>query len=164
MQKFTSLVVAVFCLAALLLAGSFLSAGATAQSSDQRRGFYLTTPTRTGGQALTACAPGFHMASLWEILDPSNLRYDTTLGFTIDDAGSGPPTAFHGWIRTGTKASGFRPAPRANCHAWESSSAVDYGTIVRLSVAWSFDAVTASPWSPGHESCSVAQRVWCVQD
>ena len=164
MQKLTRFVIAGFCLAGLLLAGSFLAAGAKAQSSDQRRAFYLTTTTRTGGQALTACAPGFHMASLWEILDPSNLKYDTTLGFTIDDAGAGPPTAFSGWIRTGTKASGFRPAPRANCHAWESSSALDFGTLVRLSGAWSFEGVTVSPWSPNHESCSVPQHVWCVQD
>lgn len=164
MQRITSLVIVVFCLGALLVASSFLTAGVKAQSSDQRRTFYLTITTRTGGQALTACAPGFHMASLWEILDPSNLRYDTILGITLDDAGAGPPTALPGWIRTGTKASGFLPAPRANCHAWQSSSGLDYGALVRLSPAWNFDAVTASPWAPGNESCSVPQRVWCVQD
>jgi hypothetical protein len=27
------------------------------------------------------CAVGYHMASLWEIHEPSNLRYDTALGF-----------------------------------------------------------------------------------
>jgi hypothetical protein len=46
------------------------------------------------------------MASMWEISDPSNLRYDTQLGVTTADSGFGPPAgtsfvAFFGWVRTG---------------------------------------------------------------
>ena len=40
------------------------------------------------------------MASLGEIHDTSNLRYDTDLGLTLADSGFGPPIVF-GWIRTG---------------------------------------------------------------
>lgn len=53
---------------------------ANANANKGPRGFYLTTTTHTGDQALAACAAGFHMASLWEILDPSNLRYEPTPG------------------------------------------------------------------------------------
>ena len=77
----------------------------------QPRKFYLTkTEDYTGSQALSACASGYHMASLWEIFDTSNLRYDTALGASSTDSGSGPPVAVYfglghfegdGWIRTG---------------------------------------------------------------
>jgi len=49
--------------------------------------FYLTTTTHDGDSALTACGPGFHMASLWEIHDPSDVEYDTTRGLTSADSG-----------------------------------------------------------------------------
>ena len=68
--------------------------------------FYLTKDSFQGGQALTACAKPFHMASLWEILDPSNLKYDTGRGYINDDSGSGAPANVIGWIRTGGPASG----------------------------------------------------------
>ena len=35
------------------------------------RKFYLTKTEHNGAQALSACAPGYHMASLWEIHDPT---------------------------------------------------------------------------------------------
>jgi hypothetical protein len=76
---------------------------------DTRKSYYLTQTTHNGSQPLTACAAGYHMASLWEIFDTSNLKYDTALGAVSNDSGSGPPTvvivAGHilnaGWIRTG---------------------------------------------------------------
>ena len=43
--------------------------------------FYLTRTTHVGNQVLTACAAGYHMASLWEILDPSNLKSQHGIGF-----------------------------------------------------------------------------------
>ena len=65
------------------------------------REFYLTKTSFDGAHALTACASGFHMASLWEIFNVSVLEYDTSLGFTSADSGFGPPTVQNGWIRTG---------------------------------------------------------------
>src|SRR5512133_3687902 len=72
--------------------------------------FYLTKTSHNGAEALTACAAGYHMASFWEIRDPSNLRYNTAYGYKTDDSGLGPPTA-GGWIRTGSAASGADPDP-----------------------------------------------------
>lgn len=72
------------------------------QGKQQRGGrkFYLTRDRYDGSHALSACADGYHMASLW-ILDPSNLSYDTNLGISLADAGFGPPVVAPGWIRTG---------------------------------------------------------------
>ena len=88
---------------------------------DPRRSFYLTQTSHTGSQALTACAEDYHMASLWEILDPSNLRYNTELGHKKADSGSGPPVAY-GFARTGREALGGGPIGAINCHAWTSDS------------------------------------------
>ena len=42
-----------------------------AQAPSMRQ-YYVTTTKKPGGEATTACAAGYHMASLWEILDTSN--------------------------------------------------------------------------------------------
>jgi hypothetical protein len=80
----------------------------------------LTKNSADGSQALTACAAGFHMASLWEIFDPSNLQYDGTLGRTNDDSGFGPPTADFflngGWVRTGFGSSATGAVGETNCN------------------------------------------------
>src|SRR5713101_2701163 len=73
------------------------------------RRFYLTTATFQGNKVIDACARGFHMASRFEVLDVSTLRYDSRIGLTSDDSGSGPPShaaAYGsqdptGWVRTG---------------------------------------------------------------
>ena len=95
------------------------------------RKFYLTRTEHDGAHALTACAGGYHMASLWEIFDTSNLRYDTELGFTRDDSGFGPPIA-QGWIRTGYIASGFGPPGLINCKAWTSANHGDWDLLLFL--------------------------------
>ena len=126
--------------------------------------FYLTKDSFQGGQALTACAKPFHMASLWEILDPSNLKYDTGRGYINDDSGSGAPANVIGWIRTGGPASGAGGSGGANCNAWTSSSNLDTGTDVELSQGWNGAANVASPWNADTELCNGSLRVWCVQD
>src|SRR4030095_14217317 len=92
-----------------------------------------------------------HMASLWEIDDLTNLRYNRDLGVTgDDDSGSGPPTFMAGWIRTGsTSFSGSVPG-RANCNLWASSSG-GAGTNVFLPAFWfsppdGHDLTVIDPW------------------
>jgi len=57
---------------------------------DTRKSYYVTKTSHDGSEALTACAEGYHMASLWEIFDTSNLRYNTQLGATAPRFGSRP--------------------------------------------------------------------------
>jgi hypothetical protein len=128
------------------------------------RNFYLTKTEHIGSQALSACATGYHMASLWEIHDPTELRYNTDLGFTRDDSGLGPPTNALGWIRTGYQADTVLPG-NANCNAWTSDSGTHNGTSVRLHDDWAIAGDNITPWrvSVGG-SCANGRPVWCVQD
>ena len=43
-------------------------------ASSGMRQYYVTTTYHYGADADDACASGYHMASLWEIMDPSNLK------------------------------------------------------------------------------------------
>jgi hypothetical protein len=115
-------------------------------------------------EACGAVPAGFHMASLWEIFEPSHLRYDTALGVTDGGLGLRCSDRDSRMVRTGAGPSGFQPAPRANCHAWASSEAADFGTLVALSAAWAFDGLGASPWAAVDDTCSSARPVWCVED
>ena len=165
---------ALFVLLAFLAGTLFSNQPVSAQrvKDDGRRTFYLTQSFFDGSQALNACAAGFHMASIYEILDPTNLKYDTTLGITTGDSGSGPPQgpAKGGWVRTGygafpeegpvvtTPATGNQ-----TCGAWTSNSG--QGTTVQLFVGWDFhEAPRMNPWWPALVSCSEQLRVWCVRD
>jgi len=107
-----------------------------------QRSFYLTQSPKNGKYATTACADGYHMASLWEILDPSNLKYNTELGERRADSGDGPPSGLNGWIRTGyeSDASSSDPVGKVNCSAWKSNNPSDWGTVVYLEFDWSTSA------------------------
>jgi len=139
---------------------------------DQRRLYYLSQNTRTGSGALTGCVAGYHMASLWEIFDPSNLKYNRELGLTGDDSGFGPPISVNGegavgWIRTGNDADSGSTAGQANCNAWTLENGdVASGTVVQPALDWrtSTTATSVSPWIAKTVFCSFPQHVWCVQD
>ena len=105
------------------------------------------------------------MASVWELVDPSNLRYDTTQGFSQDDSGSGPPTLAGGWVRTGGEADEAGVPGTSNCNAWTSSNPFGEGTVVALPRIWNAtDVSVVHPWFAGGEICAEPTRVWCVQD
>lgn len=143
----------------------FLLSIISAEAKGPRK-FYLTQGSFNGSQALTACAQDYHMASLWEIFDTTNLRYDTTLGQTEDDSGSGPPSSDAGWVRTGSRSSGTDGTGGVdNCFAWTSDNSDHYGTIVFLTSAWDLpprDRI--DPWRGPAIGCNANVRVWCVQD
>jgi hypothetical protein len=123
--------------------------------------YYLTTATVLGGFALTACQAGFHMASMYELWDPSNLEYVSPPGVTYSDLGTGPP-ASPGWVHTGGTTSSSSTDPAPNCDDWISASSVKYGTVFR----YRYSHASGIPPSllAFSESCDDAQRVWCIQD
>jgi hypothetical protein len=129
------------------------------------RKFYITQTLHDGDDVLSACADGYHTASLWEIFDVSNLRYDTQIGLTAPDSGFGPPTNFAGWIRTGIVPS---PGPEpgfANCFLWTRATPDILGTRVFLPADWdSTGATLIHPWVASATSCHQPSQVWCVQD
>jgi hypothetical protein len=140
---------------------------------DNLRGsFYLTKTAHSGSQARSACATGYHMASLWEIFDPSNHKYDHVLGKTSPDAGVGPPTyslqigGSLGWIRTGSLAQEVPPSwpGRGHCGGWTRTDAVLSGTVVGLIGDWTGPGTAISPWHATVARCDLDFPVWCVAD
>lgn len=139
-----------------------LTAGASAM-----RTFYLTNLANyNGSQALTACLPGYHMASMWEIFDLGSLRYATELSEArkLADSGFGPPLSSSGWIRTGSSSSAGAQVGVANCSVWTSSAGGSNGTQAGINPSVLNPAVNISPWDMLVVACSSASRVWCVQD
>lgn len=138
-----------------------------------RRRFYLTTTRHDGSQAPTACAAGFHMASVWEIREPGVLDYESTLGATTADSGDGPPTApgigvappndFYGWVRSGYVAVGNSTG--MNCSAFTSNSPSFGGPVIGLYYEIGVNNSTAiAPWFWSFYNCSQTYRVWCAED
>jgi len=138
---------------------------ATTTSTAPVRHFYLTKArTFDGSHALTACATGYHPASIWEIHEPSALSYNKTLGLTFPDSGAGPPTESQGWVRTGLPGEVANQAGVANCNVWTSNSSSDYGTRVQLGVTALVPPEVVSPWDEFTQPCSLAGPVWCVKN
>ena len=136
----------------------------SAVSSELLR-YYLTKNTYNGANASNACTTGYHMASMWEIIDTSNLKYNPILGFTTVDSGQGPPNVAGAYVHTGyfSSAGSGDSTGSANCNAWTSESMWDWGTYVSLSYQWN-NPETISIWKAYRGSCINSLRVWCVAD
>jgi hypothetical protein len=145
-----------------LLAVVALTVGAPARAEAKTK-YYLTTGTFQGNAVLTACASGYHMASLWEIRDTSNLQYDTSRGLTQADSGSGPPSEAWGWIRTGSSSNSTGDIGTSNCIVWTTNAGDRYGTILSLTGYWVGAGSVISPWVATSYSCDTAIHVWCVR-
>ena len=145
---------------------------ATITAPSPVREFYLTQHTFDGSHVLTACATGFHMASVWEIHEPSNLKYATGRGVKFADSGAGPPAGGVGWIRTGYLSGGStsgRPIGETNCNAWTSNNSADVGAVDGLAPGyWESGSPTSpiAPWTALSATCDRATifGVWCVQN
>ncbi len=150
----------------LLLATKDDLATASPELVTGQRRYYITDLAQQPNQALTACAAGFHFASLWEIADPSGLQYDTTLGQTTLDSGGGPSTTQGlGWVRTGYNfADVNNTAGHANCNLWTSNNNSHYGTVAVLPQIWTSGAQDLSVWDVDVRTCNFTLGVWCVED
>jgi hypothetical protein len=141
------------------------------------RGYYLTKNTITGSKVLTACASGYHFASIWEILNTSDLHYNTSLGRTNINSGNGAPAlssntnftdAAYGWIRNGAPDD-------TNCLNWTSSNGADTGSVGGLEILgggaqpqWVIDngtgGGTAISCDGKLSGTPLPVGVWCVQN
>ena len=131
------------------------------------RRYYLTAiDFWNGDEADTVCEVGFHFASLWELLDTSNLDYyfgsDSAY---MTDSGSGPPATREGWVRTGYGNNTGTTPGQANCDGWTSPNETDYGTTALLPGAWSDPAFQViHTWDVRVEPCDSGSNVWCIED
>lgn len=130
------------------------------------RHVYLTKANYATNQVRTACASGYHMASLWEILDVSNLIYDYShsAAYTKADSGYGPPSYWYGWVRTGYDSSSSSTTGTGNCNNWSSTSSSVYGVSVRLSRTWETAPGDIGTWDTTSFTCNYTGPVWCVGD
>ena len=147
---------------------------APAAASSGLRKFYRTATAYSPTLASTACAPGYHFASIWELLDPSNLEYagelDDAWGGPSYDMGEGPVTGTGGYALQGYVRTGYNAAPdpvgytgQANCNGWTSDSISDHGTVAGLTHQWG-TAEDLFVWNVGVSTCNVRTGVWCVED
>ena len=172
-------IVALFCLlgiASLLTYHSNAASSPPATTTAPARGYYVTLGPQTtgidGSHAKGACAVGYHMASMYEISDPSNLTYRKTLGYNQDDSGNGPPWGVFGWARTGDVsdnggADGPNSEGSSNCNNWTSNTSTDYGTaILILQPTYNLGGphYSMGPWVVVASQCNSAPGVWCVQN
>jgi hypothetical protein len=127
------------------------------------RRFYVTQSSVNGANALSACGPGFHMASLWEIHEPSSLQYDASLGGGAPDLGLGAPSDYLAWVRTGANTQDPEPGAK-HCNQWTTASAGSSGTLVMLTDNWLATNTATWPWIAVVEPCSSSRPVWCVED
>jgi hypothetical protein len=136
------------------------------------RQFYLSKSVVTAAGARSACAEGYHFASIWEIADPSALKYNTSLGQTGTDSGAGPPTmtgvrdpiTARGWVRTGFSYSTTGIPGQANCGTWLISDGMYWGTTANLPSDWTGGEQDIGVWNVDVQTCNESRRVWCVQD
>jgi hypothetical protein len=101
------------------------------------------------------------MASLWEIMDPSNLEYNTDLGYKREDSGAGPPSA-SGWVRTGSDSWSNVGVGYDNCEVWNIDTG--YGSGAYLPADWTGGLEDLHVWAVGRYQCGIAKSVWCVED
>lgn len=130
------------------------------------RGYYQTSATFAGNQALTACTTGYHMATLAEIYDTAALRYAKEIPGAVQgaDSGNGPPYSITGWVRTGVGSGTNNQVGAGNCQVWTSNNVAHFGTTVALNPDWLGAVTNISPWAGVTFTCNSARRVWCVQD
>ena len=134
------------------------------------RGYYLTQSMKNGanadgtdGNGAGVCADGYHFASLWEIMAPPNLKYDTDLGVTRDDGGQGPPSYLGGWVRTGYASSNNGIPGWGNCNAWTSNDSGHRGAFAYLPRDWTAGG-DIHVWKVNASPCNLNGYVWCVAD
>ena len=134
--------------------------------------YYLTVFGFTGGDAITACDSGFHMASISEIQDPGNLQYanrnTAAYDSLVDGQRLGPPSDHMGWVRT-------RSLPLAGvpdyCDFNMSNFDPQSGTTVSFHTPILGDSYMdpspsdpATGWQMAQLSFSLPEPVWCVED
>jgi hypothetical protein len=148
------------------VSGGSAQGGSLCEDGDcSRRGtrrFYLTAALFLGDAVLTACVPGFHVASAVELVPLGALEYAPGPGLTAADSGLGPPPEASGWARTGLASHANR-----NCSDWTSSAFTDVGTRMLLATVdlWGVAVSHLGPFVAFFDrECSDSQRVWCIED
>ena len=140
-------------------------------SADNAKMYYLTKNSFDGGDAITACDSGFHMANISEIQNPSNLQYanrsTAVYDSLVDGQRLGPPSNHMGWVRSGV----YPPSGSVFvCEDfWDNRDDLS-GTTLSLLNDWfeaEIEQSASTPnmwWQTAHTLLSQPEPVWCVED
>lgn len=136
------------------------------------RRYYLTAGLYDGAAASTACASGFHLASVWELYDLGALRYDGPAGevHVVEAAGPGPymeGSDAYGWMRNGVTQADTLQDPGANCAHWTSSEPGHWGQTgapTRSGISTTYPQTVYGAWFMQPFRCATMIRAWCVED
>jgi hypothetical protein len=121
------------------------------------RTFYVTPGLFTGNEALKACGAGYHLASYFEIREPSNFAYDIRRGLRHARYQAGPPVSNGGGGYDPLQAwldDGQAPNADSNCTGWTDSTGSRGQTMYLYLRTYAF--VQAD--------CGEEHHVWCVSD
>ena len=163
--RFTLPILVAFLFMGLFPAPTFTADPAPTIVMPVEKSFYLTPDRYYPNEALTACAAGYHFASIWEIWYFSNFTYNTELGISQRDSGLGPPALLEGWVRSGIPFTSDN-----NCRAWNSTAKRDSGILAHINFNHLFSGAVDplisgdSPWKVVSRECSQLNRVWCASD
>jgi len=126
--------------------------------TEQRR-FYITKETHRGNTVLAACASGFHTASHTELQNLASYVYDSVLGTTKEDSGSGAPVNFTGWIRTGEGG----VSASNNCSDWTFGGVLGSGPTMHIN-SMSSQSAGLALYEYSTDICAAFRHsVWCVE-
>lgn len=147
-------------------AGSWNTTGDPTLVNLVARGYYQTSSTFMGNQALTACTTGSTWRRWPRFSTPACYGYAREIPGAVQgaDSGFGPPYSITGWIRTGVDPGVNNQVGAGNCQVWTSNSAAHFGTTVALNPDWLGTVTNISPWDGVTFACNAARRVWRVQD
>ena len=142
-----------------------------------KRRYYLTIGETNGGGPKFMCASGYHFASVFELMEVSQLEYNGSEGRNLDDAGEGPPSGnllsgplrSSGWVRTGSAAAVAISTDAApNCNDWVSVAKAEIGAVAYLPrpgpATLSSAYVAEAPFIVSGLNCANLRPVWCIED
>ncbi len=155
---------AIFLLATLCCVAVVVSLPHTASAQKK---YYLTSKTYPANQVLKACASGYHMASVLELINPERLIYNYSVLYALyqgGDQGHGPPINVSGWVRSSNIPSLINASCEAGGLPWTDTSQSNNGAIATSTVFWDINDVATHAMAITNDFCDALRNVWCIQN
>ncbi len=126
--------------------------------------FYITPAQVPANQASSACAAGFHFASITELRTAGNLEYAEVLGYHFSEAGiSAGPASVAALARSGEPGAS---SSQVACSDWTSTSNADKAPLLFAPFYSTVSSGATLPheWVASLAGCGDPFRVWCIAD
>ncbi len=141
--------------------GNFCEDGSCSTRGARR---YYRAVGGQGNVPLARCDPGFHFATLFELLQTTGIEFDPVRSGVFGTSDGFPQTGLEGWVRTGGFSLVGRTPGRATCARWTSNSENDSGTTAQLLDDWSLSPENPGRWVTSVDTCNRSKNVWCIEN